>query len=43
MLVISPLYHIESIHSLLVVGGVLILSVIASLLFPEKEEGETEK
>lgn len=37
-MVISPLYHIESIHSLMVVGGVLVLSVIASLLFPEKEQ-----
>lgn len=37
-MVISPLYHIESIHSLIVVGGVLILSVVASVLFPEKEK-----
>jgi tellurite resistance protein TerC len=36
-MVISPLYHIESIHSLLVVGGVLVLSVLASVAFPEKE------
>lgn len=35
-MVISPFYHIESIHSLIVVAGVLILSVIASVLFPEK-------
>jgi tellurite resistance protein TerC len=39
-MVISPFFHIESIHSLIVVGGVLVLSVIASLLFPEKEEAE---
>lgn len=37
-MVISPLYHIESLHSLMVVGGVLVLSVIASVLFPEKEQ-----
>lgn len=37
-MVIAPLYHIESIHSLMVVGGVLVLSVVASLMFPEKEE-----
>lgn len=37
-MVISPIYHIESIHSLLVVAGVLILSVLASVLFPEKAE-----
>ncbi|MPT36043.1 MAG: hypothetical protein E2604_13395, partial [Flavobacterium sp.] len=39
-MVISPLYHIESIHSLLVVGSVLVLSVIASLVFPDKQEVE---
>ena len=37
-MVISPVFHIESIHSLLVVGGVLVLSVLASVLFPEKQE-----
>lgn len=37
-MVISPLYHIESLHSLIVVGGVLVLSVVASVMFPEKEE-----
>ncbi|MNJ95003.1 Inner membrane protein alx [compost metagenome] len=37
-MVISPLYHIESLHSLIVVAGVLILSVVASVMFPEKEE-----
>lgn len=42
-MVISPFYHIESSHSLIVVGGVLILSVIVSLLFPDKEEEEGEK
>jgi tellurite resistance protein TerC len=41
-MVISPLYHIESVHSLLVVAGVLVLSVLASLMFPEKEEAQTE-
>ncbi|MFN0291628.1 TerC/Alx family metal homeostasis membrane protein [Pedobacter helvus] len=35
-MVISPIYHIESIHSLLVVAGVLTLSVLASIMFPEK-------
>jgi len=37
-MVISPLYHIESITSLIVVGSVLLLSVLASVVFPEKEE-----
>ncbi len=41
-MVISPLYHIESIHSLMVVGGVLVLSVLASVVFPEKEAAQTE-
>jgi len=41
-MVISPIYHIESIHSLMVVGGVLVLSVVASLIFPEKEDEEEE-
>jgi tellurite resistance protein TerC len=36
-MVVSPVFHIESIHSLMVVGGVLVLSVIASVLFPEQE------
>ncbi|TRW25798.1 TerC/Alx family metal homeostasis membrane protein [Flavobacterium zepuense] len=37
-MVISPIYHIESITSLIVVGSVLLLSVLASVVFPEKEE-----
>lgn len=36
-MVISPIFHIESIHSLIVVAGVLVLSVVASIVFPEKE------
>lgn len=41
-MVISPIYHIESIHSLLVVAGVLILSVLVSIMFPEKQETEKQ-
>lgn len=37
-MIISPFYHIESIYSLLVIGGILVISVILSLLFPGKEE-----
>ncbi|RZK10785.1 MAG: TerC/Alx family metal homeostasis membrane protein [Flavobacterium sp.] len=37
-MVIAPFYHIDSLHSLMVVGGVLVLSVLASVLFPEKKE-----
>lgn len=36
-MVIAPFYHIDSLHSLMVVGGVLVLSVLASVLFPEKK------
>jgi len=39
-MVISPIFHIESIHSLIVVAGVLILSVVASIVFPDKEEAD---
>ncbi len=42
-MVIAPFYHIESSHSLIVVGGVLILSVILSLIFPDKKEDEEEE
>jgi tellurite resistance protein TerC len=34
-MVISPVFHISSPMSLLVVGGVLVLSIVASLVFPE--------
>jgi tellurite resistance protein TerC len=37
-MIISPFYHIESIYSLMVIGGILVLSVIASIVFPNKEE-----
>lgn len=37
-MLINPFYHIPSPVSLMVVGGVLLLSVAASLLFPVKEE-----
>lgn len=36
-MLIGPFYHISSPHSLMVVGGVLVLSVAASLMFPVKE------
>lgn len=41
-MVIAPIVHIESLHSLMVVGGVLILSVLASVMFPEKKEEAAE-
>jgi tellurite resistance protein TerC len=37
-MIIAPFYHIESVYSLMVIGGVLVLSVIASIMFPNKEE-----
>lgn len=36
-MIIAPFYHIESVHSLIVIGSVLIFSVILSIMFPEKE------
>jgi len=36
-MIISPFYHIESVYSLLVIGGVLVLSVIASIYWPSAE------
>jgi tellurite resistance protein TerC len=37
-MVISPFYHIDSVYSLLVIGSVLLMSVMASLMFPEPIE-----
>lgn len=39
-MIISPFYHIESVYSLMVIGGILLLSVIASIMFPNKPEVE---
>jgi tellurite resistance protein TerC len=36
-MVISPFYHIESAYSLIVIGAILFLSVILSIMFPNKE------
>lgn len=36
-MIIAPFYHIESVHSLIVIGSVLAISVIASVLFPDKK------
>lgn len=36
-MIISPFYHIDSIYSLIVIGGILVLSVLLSIMFPEKE------
>jgi tellurite resistance protein TerC len=37
-MVISPLYHIESLTSLMIVVGLLVVSLIWSVLTAEKEE-----
>lgn len=39
-MVIAPFFHIGSTLSLTIVGGILILSVVASLIFPVKETKE---
>ena len=39
-MIIAPFYHITSPLSLSIVGGVLIISVAASILFPIKEEAK---
>ena len=37
-MIISPWYHISSPISLGIVGGVLIISILVSMMFPEKKE-----
>lgn len=37
-MIIAPFYHIDSVYSLAVIGVVLILSVLLSIMFPEKED-----
>ena len=37
-MIIAPFYHIESVYSLMVIVGILVLSVIASIAFPVKEK-----
>lgn len=42
-MIIAPVFHIPSTISLAIVGGILILSVVASLVFPESKEDLTAK
>lgn len=42
-MLISPWYHISSPISLGIVGGILVLSVVVSLLFPEDKDETAEK
>lgn len=37
-MIISPFYHIESLYSLVVIGSVLLISVMASIMLPEPKE-----
>jgi tellurite resistance protein TerC len=37
-MIIAPFFHIDSLVSLAVIGGVLIISVVLSLMFPDKKE-----
>lgn len=41
-MVIAPFFHISSPLSLAIVGGILILSVVASIVFPVKDEKSDE-
>ena len=42
-MIIAPFYHIESFHSLMIVLGALVLSVIASVIFPDDPEEPVEE
>jgi len=42
-MLIAPWYHIPSPISLGIVGGVLVISVLVSIMFPEKKEDEKDK
>lgn len=42
-MIIAPFYHIESVVSLVVIGGVLLISVILSVMFPDKKEEDVEE
>ncbi|OIV42042.1 TerC/Alx family metal homeostasis membrane protein [Flavobacterium johnsoniae] len=37
-MIIAPFYHIDSIYSLIVIGGILVISVLLSILLPEPKE-----
>ena len=42
-MIIAPIYHIESVVSLMVIGGVLLISVILSIMFPDKKEEDIDE
>ncbi len=37
-MIISPFYHIDSLVSLMVIGGVLLISVVLSIMYPDKDQ-----
>lgn len=37
-MIIAPFYHIDSVYSLIVIGSVLVISVIVSIIFTEKQD-----
>lgn len=37
-MIIAPFYHIESVYSLIVIGSVLLISVMASIMLPDTKE-----
>ncbi|MBE8725758.1 TerC/Alx family metal homeostasis membrane protein [Flavobacterium hungaricum] len=41
-MIIAPFYHIDSIYSLIVIGGILVISVLLSILLPEPKEETAE-
>ena len=41
-MVVAPFYHISSSLSLAIVGGILIISMLSSVIFPLKEEGKAD-
>lgn len=41
-MIIAPFYHIDSIYSLIVIGGILVISVLWSILAPEPKEDVAE-
>lgn len=42
-MIIAPFYHIESFHSLMIVLGALVLSIVASVIFPDEKEEEANE
>jgi tellurite resistance protein TerC len=42
-MLIAPWYHISSPVSLGIVGGVLVLSVLISVMFPDKKDDEVKE